>query len=129
MVEVMEQRLAAKKRELERQQEYFRIDIKNMDSATYEDNAISSLLEIKKLKTEVAELEFCLQLKWLIYREVDMREQEVKEIISVEILKRMSDQSAADALREILFNEDNKIDWEKAGFSIIENMPELKMFE
>lgn len=34
-----------------------------MDSATYEDNAISSLLEIKKLKTEVAELEFCLQLK------------------------------------------------------------------
>lgn len=63
MVEVMEQRLAAKKRELKRQQEYFRIDIKNMDSATYEDNAISSLLEIKKLKTEVAELEFCLQLK------------------------------------------------------------------
>lgn len=47
MIEVMEQRLAAKKRELERQQEYFRIDIKNMDSATYEDNAISSLLEIK----------------------------------------------------------------------------------
>lgn len=28
MVEVMEQRLAAKKRELEQQQEYFRIDIK-----------------------------------------------------------------------------------------------------
>ena len=33
MVEVMEQRLAAKKRELERQQEYFRIDIKNMEIA------------------------------------------------------------------------------------------------
>lgn len=58
-----------------------------------------------------------------------MREQEVKEIISVEILKRMQDQSAANVLRNILFNEDNKIDWEKAGFSIIENMPELKMFE
>lgn len=58
-----------------------------------------------------------------------MRQQEVKEIISVEILKRMSDQSAADVLREILFNDDNKIDWEKAGFSIIENMPELKMFK
>ena len=51
-----------------------------------------------------------------------MREQEVKEIISVEILKRMQDQSAAHALREILFRE-------KARFSIIENMPELKMFE
>ena len=58
-----------------------------------------------------------------------MREQEVKETISVEILKKIQDQSAANVLREILFNEDNKIDWEKAGFSIIENMPELKMFE
>lgn len=58
-----------------------------------------------------------------------MKEQEVKKIISVEILKRMQDQSAANVLRNILFNEDNKIDWEKAGFSIIENMPELKMFE
>lgn len=47
----------------------------------------------------------------------------------MEILKRMQDQSAANVLRNILFNEDNKIDWEKAGFSIIENMPELKMFE
>lgn len=58
-----------------------------------------------------------------------MIEQEVKEIISVEILKRMQDQSAANVLRNILFNKDNKIDWEKAGFSIIENMSELKMFE
>lgn len=58
-----------------------------------------------------------------------MREQEVKEIISVEILKRMQEQSAAYALREILFSKDNKINWEKVRFSIIENMPELKMFE
>lgn len=39
-----------------------------------------------------------------------MREQEVKEIISVEILKIMQDQSAAKVLREILFDNDNKID-------------------
>ena len=58
-----------------------------------------------------------------------MREQEVKEIISVEILKRMEDQSAARVLREILFDNNNKIDWDKAGNSIIENMPELKMFD
>ena len=58
-----------------------------------------------------------------------MREQEVKEIISVEILKRMEDQSAARVLREILFSNDNKIDWNKAGESIITNMPELKMFD
>lgn len=47
MREIMEQRLAVKKRELERQQEYFRVDIKNMDSTTYEDNAISSLLGLR----------------------------------------------------------------------------------
>ena len=58
-----------------------------------------------------------------------MREQEVKEIISVEILKRMQDQSAARVLREILFDSNNKIDWNKASKSIITNMPELKMFD
>lgn len=59
----MQEMLKAKKRELERQQEYFRIDIKNIDSSTYENNAISALLEMKKLKTEIAQLEFCLQLQ------------------------------------------------------------------
>lgn len=59
----MKKMLEAKKRELERQQEYFRIDIKNMDSSTYENNAISALLEMKKLKTEIAQLEFYLQLQ------------------------------------------------------------------
>lgn len=58
-----------------------------------------------------------------------MIEQEVKEIISVEILKKMEDQSAARILREILFDDNNKIDWNKAGESIIANMPELKMFD
>lgn len=58
-----------------------------------------------------------------------MKEQEVKEVISVEILKRMQDQSAARALREILFDSNNVIDWNNAGNSIIENMPELKMFD
>lgn len=57
-----------------------------------------------------------------------MKEQEVKEIVSVEILKKMQDQSVAHAIREILFDDENRIDWEKAGFSIVTNMPELKMF-
>lgn len=50
----------------------------------------------------------------------------VKEIISTEILKCMNDQSAARALREILFDDNNSIDWGKAKDSIIEHMPELK---
>lgn len=63
MKETMQKILETKKRELERLQEYFRIDVKNMDSLNYENNAISALLEIKKLKTEIAQLEFCLQLQ------------------------------------------------------------------
>ena len=63
MIEVMEQRLEMKKKRLEQLQEYFRIDIMNINQSTYEDNAISELLEMKKIKTEIAELELCLQLK------------------------------------------------------------------
>ena len=63
MIEVMEQRLEMKKKRLEQLQEYFRIDIMHINQSTYEDNAISALLEMKKIKTEIAELELCLQLK------------------------------------------------------------------
>lgn len=50
MNDVLEQRLAAKKRDLENQQEYFRIDMKNIEQSNYEDNAINALLYMKKLK-------------------------------------------------------------------------------
>ena len=63
MNSIMGQRLAAKKRELENQQEYFRIDIKNIEQSNYEDNAINTLLYMKKLKTEIVELELVMQLK------------------------------------------------------------------
>jgi hypothetical protein len=63
MNDVLEQRLAAKKQDLENQQEYFRIDMKNIEQSNYEDNAINTLLYMKKLKTEIAELELVMQLK------------------------------------------------------------------
>ena len=63
MNNILGQRLAAKKRELENQQEYFRIDIKNIEQSNYEDNAINTLLYMRKLKTEIAELELVMQLK------------------------------------------------------------------
>ena len=59
----LKQRLAAKRRDLKNQQEYFRIDIKNIEQSNYEDNAINALLNMKKLKTEIAELELVMQLK------------------------------------------------------------------
>ena len=63
MNDVLEQRLAAKKRDLGNQQEYFKIDMKNIEQSNYEDNAINALLNMKKLKTEIAELELILQLQ------------------------------------------------------------------
>lgn len=63
MNDVLEHRLVAKKRDLENQQEYFRIDMKNIEQSNYEDNAINALLNMKKLKTEIAELELILQLQ------------------------------------------------------------------
>ena len=63
MKEALEQRLAAKKRDLEIQQEYFWIDMKNIEQSNYEDNAFNALLYMKKLKTEIAELELILQLQ------------------------------------------------------------------
>lgn len=63
MNDILEQRLAAKKRDLENQQEYFTINIKNIEQSNYEDNAINALLYMKKLKTEIAELELVMQLK------------------------------------------------------------------
>lgn len=57
-----------------------------------------------------------------------MKETETKKIITEEILNRMNDQGAADVLRDILSNNDNKIDWNKTFESIQKHMPELKMF-
>lgn len=50
---------------------------------------------------------------------------EVKEIISTKILNNMNDGTAAQVLREIIFDDDNDIDWEKVGDIIIKYMPEI----
>ena len=44
-------------------QDYLKIDMENnINSQNYEDNAINTLLNMKKLKTEIAELELILKL-------------------------------------------------------------------
>lgn len=63
MNDVLERRLAAKKRDLENQQKYFRLDLKNIEQLDYENNAINALLYMKKLKTEIAQLELMIQWK------------------------------------------------------------------
>lgn len=67
MREVMEYELESKKKRLKKLQEYFEVDMKNINSPNYEDNAINSLLEMKKLKTEIMSIEYYLQMpegKW-----------------------------------------------------------------
>lgn len=63
MREVMEYELETKKKHLLKLQEYFKTDIKDIVSPNYEDNAINALLEMKKIKTEIAQIEYYLQLK------------------------------------------------------------------
>lgn len=70
MIEMLEYRLAAKRQNLANEQKYFEIDMKNIDSPTYEDNAINALLSMKKLKTEIAELEIILQIEQNTMKEV-----------------------------------------------------------
>lgn len=62
MRKVMEYELETKKKRLKKLQEYFEVDMKNINSPNYEDNAINSLLEMKKLKTEIQMIEYYLQM-------------------------------------------------------------------
>lgn len=63
MREVMEYELETKKKHLLKHQDYFRTEIKDINSPKYEDNAINALLEMKKVKTEIEQLEYYMQLK------------------------------------------------------------------
>lgn len=62
-------RLAILREDLSKKQEYFKINIQNMDSPTYEDNTINDLLVMKKLKTEIEQLELMLQMNEIFHGE------------------------------------------------------------
>ena len=67
--DVMKYELETKKKHLLKLREYFRTDIEDTNSPKYEDNAINALLEMKKVKTEIEQLEYYLQLKtWFFGR-------------------------------------------------------------
>ena len=62
-------RINSLKEDLSKKQEYFKINIQNIDSPTYEDNTINDLLVMKKLKTEIEQLELMLQMNEIFHRE------------------------------------------------------------
>lgn len=57
-MEIISERLENKRAELKQKQEYFNVMCHNeMDSKTFERNAINDLLVMQQLKSEIAELE------------------------------------------------------------------------
>lgn len=62
-------RINSLQEDLSKKQEYFKINIQNIDSPTYEDNTINDLLVMKKLKTEIEQLELMLQMNEIFHRE------------------------------------------------------------
>lgn len=69
MDEWIASRLTILREDLLKKQEYFKINIQNIDSPTYEDNTINDLLVMKKLKTEIEQLELMLQLNGIFAQE------------------------------------------------------------
>lgn len=69
MDEWITSRLAILREDLLKKQEYFKINIQNIDSPTYEDNTINDLLVMKKLKTEIEQLELMLQMNEIFHGE------------------------------------------------------------
>ena len=62
-------RINSLQEDLSKKQEYFKINIQNIDSPTYEDNTINDLLVMKKLKTDIEQLELMLQMNEIFHRE------------------------------------------------------------
>ena len=58
-----------------------------------------------------------------------MNPQKIKTMFNVEILNRMNDQSAAAVLKNILFSENNNINWKEDYERMMEFMPELKQYD
>lgn len=58
-----------------------------------------------------------------------MNTHKVKTMLNVEILNQMNDRSAATVLKNILFDENNSINWEEVYKLMITFMPELKLYD
>lgn len=54
-----------------------------------------------------------------------MTDTEIKVLLATKVIKEIPDKSIEMIIRRILFNPDNKINWEKALLEIKIHMPEL----
>ena len=58
-----------------------------------------------------------------------MLAQEIQSLLSEKVLKQIEDKSIQNIIRGIIFNSDNKIDWDDVLYRVYKNMPELIMEE
>ena len=58
-----------------------------------------------------------------------MNEKKIQTMLNVEILNRMNDKGAASVLKNILFNPENIINWNKVYWLMMRFMPELKTYD
>lgn len=63
------EKLKSLREDLSKKQELFKVNVRNIDSPTYEDNTINVLLAMKKLKVEIEQLELILQLSGIFQAE------------------------------------------------------------
>ena len=54
-----------------------------------------------------------------------MLAQEIQSLLSEKVLTQIEDKSIQNIIRGIIFNSDNKIDWDDALYRVYKNMPEL----
>lgn len=69
MNEWITEKLKSLKEDLSKKQESFKVNVRNIDSPTYEDNTINDLLAMKKLKVEIEQIELMLQLYGIFSQE------------------------------------------------------------
>jgi len=58
-----------------------------------------------------------------------MLAQEIQSLLSEKVLTQIEDKSIQNIIRGIIFNSNNKIDWDDALYRVYKNMPELIMEE
>jgi len=54
-----------------------------------------------------------------------MLAQEIQSLLSEKVLTQIEDKSIQNIIRGIIFNSNNKIDWDDALYKVYKNMPEL----
>ncbi len=58
-----------------------------------------------------------------------MTDQEIKELVSLEVLRNIPDHAIQTILRRVIYHDNNQIDWQDFYQQIIEQMPELRLKE